>query len=160
MRRAILVMGVSGCGKTVVGRALAGRLGGRFLDGDDYHPAGNVARMAAGQPLTDAMRRPWLDRLAEAVVEARQEGSVVFACSALKRSYRARLEAGIAGLRTIWLDVPREVVLRRVATRPDHFMPASLVDSQFATLEPPSNAIRLDAAQPVEAVVAQALKAL
>ena len=155
-----MVMGVSGSGKTVVGRALAERLGARFLDGDDYHPQANVEHMAAGHPLTDAMRWPWLDRLADAVEAARAEGDVVFACSALKRSYRERLRNGITDLTTVYLEVPRAVIIERVQSRRDHFMPVELVDSQFATLEPPAQSIRIEAVRPVRELARLAEAAL
>ena len=155
MHPAILVMGVSGCGKSTVGAGLATAIGGCFLDGDNFHPPQNVARMAAGQPLTDAMRWPWLDALGQAVQAARQNGPVVFACSALRKRYRDHLRAAVPDLRIAYLDAPRDVVLARLAQRQGHFMPASLLDSQFATLEIPQNptiAARID--QPVAAIIA------
>lgn len=155
MHPAIMVMGVSGCGKSTVGAGLATAIGGRFLDGDDYHPPQNVAHMAAGQPLTDAMRWPWLDTLAQAVQAARKDGPVVFACSALRKPYRDHLRAAIPDLRIAYLDAPRDVVMARLAQRQGHYMPASLLDSQYATLEPPQNptiAVRID--QPVAAIIA------
>jgi len=132
-----MVMGVSGCGKSTVGACLAEVLGGVFLDGDDYHPAENVAQMASGQPLTDAMRWPWLAALARAVNEQRTVTSTVFACSALKQSYRVFLRDHISDLRIAYLDAPRDVVRARVTARENHYMPAALLDSQLATLEPP-----------------------
>jgi gluconokinase len=155
MHPAIMVMGVSGCGKSTIGAGLAQAIGGVFLDGDDFHPPENVDRMAAGQPLTDAMRWPWLDRLAEAVQAARADQVTVFACSALKSSYRDHLRAAIPGLKIAYLDAPREVVAARLATRQGHYMPASLLDSQYQTLEIPRRptvAVRID--QPVAAIIA------
>lgn len=155
MHPAIMVMGVSGCGKSTVGAGLACAIGGSFLDGDDYHLPQNLAHMAAGQPLTDAMRWPWLDALGQAVQAARQNAPVVFACSALRKSYRDHLRAVVPDLRIAYLNAPRDVVLARLAQRQGHFMPASLLDSQFATLEIPQNptiAVRID--QPVAAIIA------
>ena len=155
MHPAIMVMGVSGSGKSTIGAGLANSIGARFLDGDDYHPLQNRAQMAAGQPLTDAMRWPWLDALGQAVQAARQDGPVVFACSALRKSHRDHLRAAVPGLRIAYLDAPRDVVLARLAQRQGHFMPASLLDSQYATLETPQNptiAVRID--QPVAAIIA------
>ncbi|PAX07383.1 gluconokinase [Sphingomonas lenta] len=129
-------MGVSGAGKTAVGRALADALGCLFLEGDDFHPPANVEKMRAGEPLTDADRAPWLDSLADALAahEAKGERSVL-ACSALRRRYRDRLAAA-APCRFVLLDVPTHELARRLERRADHFMPAALLESQLATLEP------------------------
>lgn len=154
MKPVFMIMGVSGCGKSSVGAGLAAALGGVFLDGDDYHPPENVAHMAAGQPLTDAMRWPWLDRLAAAVTERRAHDVTVFACSALKRSYRNHLRAAIGGLQIIYLDAPQSLVAARLAARKGHFMPPALLDSQFAALEVPERAIRVSIDQPVAGIVA------
>jgi gluconokinase len=136
---AIVVMGVSGAGKTVVGRRLAEALGADFIDGDDLHSESARAKMASGHPLTDEDRWPWLDRIAAALREGRSLGvTTIVACSALRRVYRERLRAGVGGgLRFVYLKADRDLMRARVAHRRDHFMPASLVDSQFATLEPP-----------------------
>jgi gluconokinase len=131
----VTVMGVSGSGKTTVGAALAQRLHVPFADGDDFHPAGNVAKMSAGIPLTDTDRLPWLHALAAWLGEHSATGGVL-SCSALRRSYRDVLRGGASTVRFVHLDGSPEVVARRVAGRPGHFMPASLVESQFATLEP------------------------
>src|SRR6056297_1242031 len=104
MHRAFMVMGVSGCGKSTVGAALAKAIGGRFLDGDDYHPQANVDHMASGQPLTDEMRWPWLELLAKAVNTSRKGRDTVFACSALRRSYRNFLRQRIPDLKVVYLD--------------------------------------------------------
>ena len=161
MHAAIMVMGVSGCGKSTVGAALAEALGGVFLDGDDYHPQANVDHMAAGQPLTDAMRWPWLDRLANAVQGARAQATTVFACSALRKSYRNHLRAAIPALQIVYLDVPYAVVAARLSARKQHFMPASLLESQYATLEVPRNAtVTVCADQPVAGVLKPLLSAL
>jgi carbohydrate kinase (thermoresistant glucokinase family) len=131
----VVVMGVSGSGKTTVGRELAARLGVPFVDADDLHPASNVAKMAAGHALDDADRWPWLARVGAALAAASATGMVV-ACSALKRSYRAAILAEAPAAVFAELDGPRAVLLERMAARHDHFMPVSLLDSQLATLEP------------------------
>ncbi|HUQ74077.1 MAG TPA: gluconokinase [Burkholderiales bacterium] len=146
----LVVMGVSGAGKSTIGRPVAKRLGWRFIDADDHHPAANVAKMAAGTPLTDADRWPWLDELNRLL---RAEANAVVACSALKESYRQRLLAGIAESRIVYLFAPKALLAARIRERKHKFMPASLLDSQFATLEPPVNAIRIDVSAPVEQCV-------
>jgi gluconokinase len=135
----VVVMGVSGCGKTTVGHALAQALGWRFIEGDALHPAANVARMAAGIALTDEDRRGWLDAVGRELAEAaaRHEG-VVASCSALKRRYRDQLRAAEPRLRFVHLHGPREVIEARLALRSGHYMPASLLQSQFDALEPPA----------------------
>ena len=131
---AVVVMGVSGSGKTTVGRLLAERLGVPFGDADDFHTPELKAKMAAGHPLTDSDRGPWLARLAE-WLRAEQDGSVL-ACSALKRRYRDVLRTGSSRLCFLHLDGSADVVGQRVGRRLNHYMPASLVDSQYASLEP------------------------
>ena len=153
----LVVMGVSGVGKTTIGRLVADRLGWRFIDADDHHPAANVAKMAAGTPLEDTDRWPWLDALNEIL---RKERDAVLACSALKESYRKRLLAGLAETRVVFLEGSKALIASRLAARKHRYMPASLLDSQFATLEPPVDAIRIDVAQPVEASVAAILGSL
>lgn len=144
-----IIMGVSGCGKSTYGTALAGASGSRFVEGDDLHGAGNIARMLAGIALTDADRWPWLDRIAAAVNAALGEGgSVVATCSALRRAYRDRLRAGIvAPVHFVLLDVPIDELRRRVAAR-EHFMPPGLLDSQLATLEWPGADEAVEIVQP------------
>jgi gluconokinase len=133
-----VVMGVSASGKSTVGRLLANALGATYLDGDDFHPPENVARMAAGQPLTDTDRRGWLAALSARLAQARaQREGVVLSCSALKRSYRDVLRRGAPDMKLIFLRGSRELLAARIAARTDHYMPASLLDSQLATLEPP-----------------------
>ncbi len=137
-RAAIVVMGVSGAGKTTVGKRLAERLGVAFVDGDDLHSAAARAKMGAGQALDDADRWPWLDRIAAALADPAAPRGRVVACSALKRAYRDRLRAGVgAALRFVYLRADPDLMRARVAGRRGHYMPASLVDSQFAVLEPP-----------------------
>lgn len=157
MRLAVLVMGVSGAGKTTIGRLIAERLQCRFLDADDFHPERNVRKMAAGQPLDDEDRWPWLEALAIAIA---QESRVVLACSALKEAYRSRLREARPDLYTVWLDAPPEALQERVRQRQHRFMPASLLDSQFRDLEPPSQALRIDATARVEDLVATVVEQL
>jgi gluconokinase len=147
----VIVMGVSGSGKTTIGQALAAQLGWRYLDADDYHPAANVAKMSAGTPLDDADRRPWLDKLNSVLQE---EKDAILGCSALKESYRGRLAAGLKDFRIVYLRGSFELLSRRAGERKHRFMPASLLRSQFEALEPPRGAIEVDVAQPVEDCVA------
>ena len=138
-RLAIVVMGVSGCGKTTLGTTLANHLACPFLEGDAYHPPGNVNKMRRGTPLTDQDRRPWLHAIA-AAINAQPATRVVATCSALKRRYRDTLRERVDGpLRFIWLDVPRSVLVERLAARRGHFMPPALLDSQLADLEAPTH---------------------
>jgi carbohydrate kinase (thermoresistant glucokinase family) len=150
----IVVMGVSGCGKTTIGRALASVLALRYVEGDELHPPANVERMAAGVPLTDEDRRSWLDAVAAELAAA--SAGVVVSCSALKRSYRDRLRRAAPDLRLVWLHGSAELLAARLAARQGHYMPASLLPSQLETLEPPladEGAIAVDAAQDVERIV-------
>jgi len=136
----VLVAGVSGSGKTTVGTLLAARLGWPFADGDSFHPAANVAKMRAGQPLTDSDRRPWLAAIGAWMDERIAAGqSAVVACSALKRSYRAALLAGRPAARMVFLQVSHDQDAARLAARQAHFFPAKLLDSQFAALEVPQD---------------------
>lgn len=150
----LVVMGVSGSGKTTVGAALAQRLRVPFADADDFHPAANVAKMSAGLPLDDEDRGPWLDSIGHWLAE-RENGGVA-SCSALKRTYRDRLRRVAPDLQVVHLSGDPEVIARRQAGRPGHFMPTSLMQSQFATLEPlapDENGIVLDVDQGVDALV-------
>ena len=141
----VVLMGVAGSGKTTIGRALAARLGCGFLDGDDFHPAANVAKMAEGVPLTDEDRRPWLERLNTRLRERQARGeSVVLACSALKEGYRAHLLRGLADCELAFLRGSMELIRGRLETRKHRYMPASLLASQFALLEVPAQAIDVD----------------
>ncbi len=148
----VVVMGVSGAGKTTIGRLLAERLGVRFIEGDDYHPAANVTKMASGVALEDDDRWPWLDALNEVI---RQERDAVLACSALKHSYRARLLAGIADAVVVHLHGRKALIASRLTERQHRYMPASLLDSQFAALEPPGRAIVIDVSADAETCVRQ-----
>jgi len=136
---AIIVMGVSGSGKSTIGALLAEALGWPFADADGFHPAANVAKMAAGTPLTDEDRWPWLDAIAAHIGASRTAGQpVVVACSALRRAYRERLRAGHIDLIFLHLAGAPAVIAERQAARQGHFMPPSLMASQFATLEDPA----------------------
>ncbi|HTH72918.1 MAG TPA: gluconokinase [Trinickia sp.] len=161
MASAIVVMGVAGCGKTSVAQAVASRLGGRFIEGDAFHSAGNVEKMRRGVGLVDADRWPWLDRLAAELKSACAQGErVVLACSALKRRYRDRLRLGSPSVSFVFLDLPPSEAAKRVGSRSGHFMPDSLVASQFADLEPPVAehlTLRVDATRSLDAIVDQAL---
>lgn len=156
----VVVMGVSGSGKSVIGSALARTLGARFAEGDSFHPPANISRMSAGMPLRDEDRWGWLDAIAVDIANAERGGeNLVIACSALKRIYRDRLRLASRHLRFVYLDLPRDVAAERVASRKDHFMPASLIDSQFADLQPPASdegAIVLDATGKPAEMVAKA----
>ena len=153
----VLVMGVAGVGKSTIGAALARNLGWRFIDADDYHPPENVSKMKAGIPLEDADRWPWLSRLN---FELRKLEQAVLACSALKASYRQRLSEGIPDFRTVYLRGSFDVVDSRMKTRSHRFMPAALLESQFAALEPPANAISIDVAATPDDCVAAILREL
>lgn len=155
-------MGVSSCGKSTVGEALARRLAAPFLDADDWHPPANVAKMRLGIPLADADRWPWLARYAVALRDALTEhGLAVGACSALRRTYRERLQQGVGEpIHFVYLRIDPGLAASRISNRSGHYMPASLLESQFATLEEPApdeQASWLDAAAPVDALVAEAL---
>jgi gluconokinase len=156
----IVIMGVSGCGKSTVGAALADALGIPYCDGDDLHPAANVEKMRAGIALTDDDRWPWLDRVAATLCG---DAPVVIGCSALRRAYRDRIRAGAGGpVQFVHLTGSRAVIAARMAARKGHYMPPALLDSQFATLEPPgpAEAISMDIDQPPAALVARLLSLL
>jgi gluconokinase len=151
----VLVMGVSGVGKTTIGIALARELGWRYLDADDFHPPENVAKMAAGTPLEDADRWPWLRRINHELLALDvQNESVVLSCSALKERYREILRDGLKRFEIVYLHGEFELIRVRAESREHRFMPASLLKSQFAALQPPRDAIAVDVATPPEASVA------
>ncbi len=157
-RLALVVMGVSGSGKTSVGQGIAARFGVAFCDGDDLHSAANVAKMHAGIALDDIDRAPWLDAVGAVLADrVRYPDGVVVACSALKRAYRDRLRVAAGGCHFLYLALTRETAERRVAGRPGHFMPASLVATQFATLERPApdeiDVAEIDATLPLATIV-------
>lgn len=153
----VVVMGVSGSGKSTIGEMLATRLDYPFLDADQFHPAANVARMAAGTPLTDEDRWPWLQNLNAML---RQEKTAILACSALKEAYRQALSTGLADCRFVHLRGSIELIRARLKDRQHRYMPASLLDSQFATLEPPAQAIAIDIGQPPGTCVEEILARL
>ena len=148
----VLVMGVAGVGKTTIGAALARSLGWRFIDADDFHPPQNVAKMMAGIALEDAARWPWLARLNKVL---REEANAVLACSALKAGYRQRLSQGIPQFTTVYLHGGFELIRGRMEGRAHRFMPAALLESQFAALEPPVDAIAIDVTAPPSDCVAE-----
>ena len=153
----VLVMGVAGVGKTTIGTALARGLGWRFVDADDYHPPQNVAKMKAGTPLEDADRWPWLAHVNRVLKE---EPNAVLACSALKESYRQRLAQGIPDFTVVYLYGSADLIRGRMESRRHRFMPAALLESQFAALEPPADAVAVDVAAPPEDCVAAILARL
>jgi gluconokinase len=160
----IVVMGVSGCGKSTIGEGVAAGLSAAFKDGDELHPQTNIERMSAGIALTDEDRWPWLDTIVQfAQTHTDKQQSIVIACSALKASYRVRLAAGAAPTCFVYLKGSRELIGRRQSQREGHFMPASLIDSQFATLqspEPEPNVVTVDIDQPIVDVIEQAIAQL
>ena len=154
---ALIVMGVSGAGKSTVAEALAARLGWRCEDCDKFHPASNVAKMSAGQPLTDEDRWPWLKAIADEIDRlCGKDQRAVVACSALRRAYREVLVHGRDDVRIVFLDGTQALIAGRLAARKGHFMPAGLLDSQFGTLERPApdeSAVTVSIDAPVEAIV-------
>jgi gluconokinase len=157
----VVLMGVSGTGKTEVGTRLARALGGEFAEGDDYHPPANVAKMQSGVPLDDADRQPWLETLSREIGAWLDAGrTVVLACSALKQRYRDILKAGRPGVRFVHLEGDPALIRERLQKRRGHYMPASLLNSQLAALEEPADAITVGVDAPPEVIVAEIQKAL
>jgi gluconokinase len=155
----LVVMGVSGCGKSFIGARVAQALGGVFEDADDFHPVSNIEKMASGTPLTDDDRAPWLDILRERIVLNQSKSACyVLACSALKQSYRDRLRGNDSpeALAFVYLEGSKELIRQRMELR-DHFMPPALLDSQFATLEKPEDAIAIDIKLTPDEIVAAVL---
>lgn len=147
----LVVMGVSGCGKSTVAEALADRIGGVFVDADAYHPESNIRKMSRGIPLDDDDRRPWLDALNRRLRDESAQGrSVVLACSALKERYRDVLRAGLPELRFVYLEGTHDEVMVLLRRRKGHFMKPGMLASQFAALEPPTDAIRIPVLLPCE----------
>ena len=161
---ALVVMGVSGSGKSTIAEKLADRLGWTFEDGDRFHPAGNVAKMSAGHPLTDEDRWPWLQAIADEIDRVAAAGEpAVIACSALKRAYRDILVHGRNDVRIIYLRGTQELIAERLARRKGHFMPPGLLASQFRTLEPPGpeeNPVTVSIDASVDAIVHDIIRQL
>ncbi len=158
----VLVMGVSGTGKSTIGRALASTLEADFLEADAFHSAANVAKMTSGVPLDDSDRWPWLDAIGRALDQAVMEGKrVVLACSALKQAYRDRLlkDGGRTGF-TVFLKGEPDLIAARMSGRSGHYMPPTLLPSQLATLEPPTDAIVIDIAEGPEEILREILASL
>jgi len=142
MTNTLIVMGVSGTGKSTLARALASKLQWAFLEGDDYHPQGNVEKMRRGEALTDDDRWPWLDAMHAAIADKQHHKQpVVVTCSALKKTYREKLVGKLDGIEFVYLCGDPQTILARMRQRKNHFMPADLLDSQIAALEPPQTAI-------------------
>jgi carbohydrate kinase (thermoresistant glucokinase family) len=157
MTMRIVVMGVSGCGKSTVGKMLSEKLNAKFIDGDDLHPEENKAKMAAGISLNDEDRWPWLDKVGSALAN---DEKIVIACSALKRKYRERILHHAPDAIFIHLNGTREVLAERMNSRSNHFMPVTLLDSQLETLEPlefDEPGLKIDIDQPVEKIVESCL---
>jgi gluconokinase len=157
----ILIMGVAGSGKTTIGRALAAALGWSFRDADDFHPPANIAKMSAGQPLTDANRAPWLAAIRQHIEDCLARGdSAVVTCSALKARYRAAVIPDSRSVRLVHLAGDPAILAARMQARTDHFMKPEMLASQLATLEPPADALTVDIALPPATIVARIRQAL
>jgi gluconokinase len=160
----LIVMGVSGSGKSAVAARLAERLNWAYEDGDRFHPPSNVAKMSAGQPLTDEDRWPWLQAIADEIDRVcRSGGHAVIACSALKRAYRDMLVHGRSDVRIVFLSGTQALIADRLARRKGHFMPPGLLDSQFKTLEPPAgdeNPVTVSIDASVESIVEDVVRQL
>ncbi|MFN2145165.1 MAG: gluconokinase [Anaerolineales bacterium] len=150
----IIIMGVSGCGKTSVGQALSASTGWPFFDGDDFHPQANIDKMARGIPLDDTDRQPWLEALHNLIAEhLSQEQSLIVACSALKASYREILRGELEHVRFVHLDGSFDLIYARMQRRSGHYMKAGMLRSQFETLEPPEEALVVSIEQPVSEII-------
>lgn len=162
--RALVIMGVTGCGKSTVAAAICKQMGATLIEGDEFHPKENILKMRAGVPLTDDDRQDWLERLGGELAREVATGALaVLTCSALKRRYRDVLRAAVPGLGFVFLQLSPEVAAQRVAHRPGHFMPASLVDSQFRNLELPigePDVLTVWATNPLSAIVEETVALL
>lgn len=157
----VIVMGVSGSGKTTIGERLAERLGWSFYEGDEYHSKANVEKMGRGEALTDEDRGPWLQALREVIEEADREGrSAVLACSALKQKYRRRLRPESVDVRFVYLEASPALIRERLTGRKGHFFDADLLDSQFAALEAPPDALTVSAEPDPATIVARVVEGL
>jgi gluconokinase len=149
-----LIMGVAGSGKTTVGKVLAEQLGWDFFDADDFHSAENISKMEAGIPLGDSDRALWLVALNQKLLSTQRENRhAVLACSALKRSYRSRLLAGVVGIAIVYLKGSYDLLWSRISVRQGHYMKSNMLQSQFDSLEEPGNALVLDIRQPMETML-------
>jgi len=155
-----VVMGVSGCGKTTVGKLLAKEKEIPFFDADDFHPENNIQKMQAGLPLNDDDREPWLSILSEKIREWNEESGAVLACSALKKSYRKTLTSKTGDVTFIWLDGSYDLIRSRMQNREGHYMPPGLLQSQFDALEPPSNAVKISINQPPDSILSDIMQNL
>jgi gluconokinase len=159
--KAVILMGVAGSGKTAVGKGIAARLNWLFLDADDFHPAANIEKMKHGIPLNDQDRIPWLRALRDELRRLLAEGrSVILACSALKESYRKLLSDDVAPMSFVLLDVDQETIRERLQHRSAHFFPKELMNSQFAALEKPKDAIIIDARKSLDEVTDRVVQAI
>ena len=159
--KAVILMGVAGSGKTAVGKGVATRLNWLFLDADVFHPAANIEKMKQGIPLNDEDRTPWLLALRDELKRLLAEGrSAILACSALKESYRRLLSDDVSAMSFVLLDVDQETIRERLQNRSAHFFPKELMQSQFASLEKPKNAIVIDARKPLDEVIDRVIKAI
>lgn len=158
--RVIVIMGVSGSGKTTLGRALAAALGVPFLDADDFHPPANIEKMSRSEPLDDADRTPWLAKLASVIRAHLERAGAVVACSALKQAYREVLSGGDSRIVFVYLRGSFDIIDQRLRTRAEHFMSASLLNTQYMALEEPRDAIVLDIQDSTELQVARVLDEL
>lgn len=159
--KAVILMGVAGSGKTAVGKGVATRLNWLFLDADDFHPAANIEKMKHGIPLNDQDRMPWLRALRDELRRLLAEGrSAILACSALKESYRQLLSDEVFAMSFVLLDVDQETIRERLKHRSAHFFPKELMDSQFAALEKPKDAIIIDARKPLDEVIDRVVQAV
>lgn len=156
----IIIMGVSGCGKTTVGKALSEKTGIPFFDADDFHPQKNIEKMKHNMPLDDNDRKPWLETLADHIVTWEQTGGAILGCSALKESYRKLLGSKEESIDWVYLNAPFEVIRSRLEDRSDHYMKSDLLQSQYDTLEPPDYGLHLSSEEPVEALVDQIISKL
>jgi gluconokinase len=157
--RFFIIMGVSGCGKTAVGKTLAQQLGWDFFDADDFHPPANILKMQSGIPLNDSDRAPWLDALHDLILSTlKANRPAVLACSALKERYRQQLMEGNDGVQLVYLKGRYELIWSRLSERKEHYMKPHMLKSQFETLEEPVNALTIDSSLSVDEIVEEILK--